>query len=214
MRRRIKLVWYYNNVLGREQKKKIISRVRGYHGSGILTGSMTGLPIFHDHFDLPLEVIKHTVTPHFYREARPGMSEKQFSAWCADELEKLILAEGPDTVAAFIGEPVMGTGGLIPPPEGYWSAIQSVLQEYDHSADCRRGRHRVRPNRRRLRLHSVRHRAGSDYRRQGFDQRVPSAFGCDRRSTGLGCVGGRRQEIWPVWPRLDLLGACARSRGC
>lgn len=127
----IKLVWYYNNVLGRKAKKKIISRKRGYHGSGIMTGSMTGLPLFHDHFDLPLDVIKHTVTPHYYREAQPGMSEQEFSAWCADKLEQLILAEGPDTVAAFIAEPVMGTGGLIPPPEGYWLAIQAVLKKYD-----------------------------------------------------------------------------------
>ena len=127
----IKLVWYYNNVLNRPQKKKIISRLRGYHGSGIMTGSMTGLGIFHDHFDLPVDLIKHTMTPHFYREAQPGMTELEFSAHCARELEKMILAEGPDTVAAFIGEPVMGTGGLIPPPQGYWSAIQKVLKKYD-----------------------------------------------------------------------------------
>ena len=127
----IKLVWYYNNVLGRKAKKKIISRIRGYHGSGIMTGSLTGLPLFHDHFDLPVDVIKHTVTPHYYREAKPGMSETEFSAWCADELESLIIAEGPDTVAAFIAEPVLGTGGLIPPPEGYWAAIQPILKKYD-----------------------------------------------------------------------------------
>jgi len=127
----IKIVWYYNNVLGRKNKKKIISRKRGYHGSGLITGSMTGLPLFHDHFDLPFEIIKHTTTPHYYREAQPGMSEQEFSTYCAEELEKLILAEDPDTVAAFIAEPVMGTGGLIPPPEGYWAAIQPVLDKYD-----------------------------------------------------------------------------------
>jgi L-2,4-diaminobutyrate transaminase len=127
----IKIVWYYNNVLGRKGKKKIISRKRGYHGSGIMTGSLTGLPLFHDHFDLPVDVIKHTVTPHYYREAQPGMSEQEFSAYCAEELERLILAEGPDTVAAFIAEPVMGTGGLIPPPDGYWTAVQAVLEKYD-----------------------------------------------------------------------------------
>nr|5KR6_A Chain A, 4-aminobutyrate transaminase [Pseudomonas]5KR6_B Chain B, 4-aminobutyrate transaminase [Pseudomonas] len=126
----IKLVWYYNNVLGRPQKKKIISRQRGYHGSGIMTGSLTGLPAFHNHFDLPLEPIRHTTCPHYYR-APAGMSEAEFSRHCADELEKMILAEGPDTVAAFIGEPVMGTGGIVPPPEGYWEAIQAVLNKYD-----------------------------------------------------------------------------------
>lgn len=127
----IKLVWYYNNVLRRPQRRKIISRLRGYHGSGIMTGSLTGLPVFQSHFNLPVEAVKHTVTPHYYYGADAGMSEQEFSRYCAAELEKLILAEGPDTVAAFIGEPVMGTGGIIPPPEGYWPAIQSILRKYD-----------------------------------------------------------------------------------
>ena len=127
----IKLVWYYNNVLERPEKRKIISRLRGYHGSGIMTGSMTGLAVFQNHFNLPLDGIIHTVTPHYYYGAENGMSEQEFSSYCATELEKLILAEGPDTVAAFIGEPVMGTGGIIPPPEGYWPAIQAVLRKYD-----------------------------------------------------------------------------------
>ena len=127
----IKLVWYYNNVLGRPQRRKIISRLRGYHGSGIMTGSLTGLPVFQSHFNLPVDTVKHTVTPHYYYGAEEGMSEQEFSHYCAGELEKLILDEGPDTVAAFIGEPVMGTGGIIPPPEGYWPAIQSVLRKYD-----------------------------------------------------------------------------------
>ena len=127
----IKLVWYYNNVLGRPQRRKIISRLRGYHGSGIMTGSLTGLPVFQSHFNLPVDTVKHTVTPHYYYGAEEGMSEQEFSYYCAGELEKLMLDEGPDTVAAFIGEPVMGTGGIIPPPEGYWPAIQSVLKKYD-----------------------------------------------------------------------------------
>ena len=127
----VKLVWYYNNILGRPQKKKIISRWRGYHGSGIVTGSLTGLPLFHEAFDLPVDRILHTVTPHAYWHAAPGMDEAGFSRWCAEELERMIVAEGPDTVAAFIGEPVMGTGGLIPPPAGYWDEIQKVLAKYD-----------------------------------------------------------------------------------
>lgn len=127
----IKLVWYYNNVLGRPAKKKIISRQRGYHGSGIITGSLTGLPGFHQCFDLPLEMVKHTLCPHWYRQAPEGMSEAEFAQYCAEQLEQMILAEGPDTVAAFIGEPVMGTGGLVPPPTGYWEAIQAVLRKYD-----------------------------------------------------------------------------------
>ncbi len=126
----IKLVRYYNNVLGRPAKKKIISRQRGYHGSGIMTGSLTGLASFHQHFDLPAADIKHAACPHFYN-APAGMDEAAFVRHCADDLERLILAEGPDTVAAFIGEPVMGTGGIIVPPKGYWQAIQAVLDKYD-----------------------------------------------------------------------------------
>ncbi len=126
----IKLVRYYNNVLGRPAKKKIISRQRGYHGSGIMTGSLTGLASFHQHFDLPAADIKHAACPHFYK-APAGMDEATFVRHCADDLERLILAEGPDTVAAFIGEPVMGTGGIIVPPKGYWQAIQAVLDKYD-----------------------------------------------------------------------------------
>ena len=127
----VKLVWYYNNVLGRPEKKKIISRQRGYHGSSVMSGSLTGLPAFHNAFDLPLPQVRHTVTPHYYWNAEPGMTEQEFSQYCANELEKMILAEGPETVAAFIGEPVLGTGGLIPPPDGYWDAIQAVLTKYD-----------------------------------------------------------------------------------
>ncbi|MGF1629478.1 MAG: aspartate aminotransferase family protein [Kiloniellaceae bacterium] len=127
----IKLVWYYNNILGRPQKKKIISRWRGYHGSGLMTGSLTGLELFHKKFDLPLAQVVHTEAPYYYRRRDEAMSEEEFSAHCAGELEKLILAEGPDSVAAFIGEPVLGTGGIVPPPAGYWQAIQEVLAKYD-----------------------------------------------------------------------------------
>ena len=132
----VKLVWYYNNVLGRKNKKKIISRERGYHGSGLVTGSLTGLPSFHQHFDLPVERVKHTVCPHWYRNAPKGMNEAQFVAYCVDELEKLIAREGADTIAAFIGEPVMGTGGILPPPVGYWPAIQQVLKKHDILLIC------------------------------------------------------------------------------
>ncbi|WP_026381079.1 aminotransferase [Afifella pfennigii] len=127
----IKLVWYMNNVLGRPDKKKIISRQRGYHGSGVMTGSLTGLPLFHDAFDLPRSPILHTACPHYWRHGQEGESEAEYSRRLAAELESLILAEGPGTVAAFIGEPVMGTGGIIPPPEGYWQEIQAVLNKYD-----------------------------------------------------------------------------------
>jgi L-2,4-diaminobutyrate transaminase len=127
----IKLVRYYQNILGNKSKKKIISRDRGYHGSSIAAGSLTGLNLFHQAFDLPIDGILHTLAPYFYWNAEDSMSETEFSQHCADELEKMILAEGPETVGAFIGEPVMGTGGLIPPPEGYWDAVQKVLSKYE-----------------------------------------------------------------------------------
>ena len=127
----IKLIWYYNNVLGRPEKKKIISRWRGYHGSGVMTGSLTGLELFHNAFDLPRAPILHTEAPYYFRRADRSMSEEQFSQHCADRLEEMILAEGPATIAAFIGEPVLGTGGIVPPPAGYWQKIQAVLEKYD-----------------------------------------------------------------------------------
>lgn len=127
----IKLVWYYNNVLDRPEKKKIISRWRGYHGSGLVTGSLTGLELFHKKFDLPLGHVVHTEAPYYFRRPDRTMSEAAFSADCAAKLEALILREGADTIAAFIGEPVLGTGGIVPPPAGYWEAIQTVLRKYD-----------------------------------------------------------------------------------
>ena len=127
----VKLVWYYNNILGRPEKKKIISRMRGYHGSGLMTGSLTGLELFHRKFDLPLDRILHTQAPYFYRRPDPAMSEADFTAFLVAELEALIAREGADTIAAFIGEPVLGTGGLVPPPAGYWPAVQQVLARHD-----------------------------------------------------------------------------------
>lgn len=127
----LKLVWYYNNVLKRPEKKKIISRWRGYHGSGVMTGSLTGLAAFHNLFDLPKAPVLHTEAPYYYRREDRSLSEVQFSQHCADKLEELIQAEGPETIAAFIGEPVLGTGGIVPPPTGYWAKIQAVLRKYD-----------------------------------------------------------------------------------
>lgn len=127
----VKLIWYYNNILGRPEKKKIISRWRGYHGSGLMTGSLTGLELFHKKFDLPLAQVVHTDAPYYFRRENADMSEEQFSAHLAAELEALIEREGADTIAAFIGEPVLGTGGIVPPPKGYWAAIQAVLKKHD-----------------------------------------------------------------------------------
>lgn len=126
-----KLVWYYNNLRGLPKKKKIITRDRGYHGCSVVSGSMTGMSFYHDHMDLPIAGIPRTGVPHYYWGAEAGETEEQFSARRAEELEALILREGPDTVGAFIAEPVLGTGGITPPPAGYWAAIQPVLKKYD-----------------------------------------------------------------------------------
>ncbi|ARE41455.1 Gamma-aminobutyrate:alpha-ketoglutarate aminotransferase [Rhodovulum sp. P5] len=127
----VKLVWYYNNILGRPEKKKIISRRRGYHGSGLITGSLTGLAAFHNKFDLPLDPVLHTEAAYYYRRPDLDMTEADFVAFCAAELQALIEREGADTIAAFIGEPVMGTGGIVPPPAGYWEAITPILEAND-----------------------------------------------------------------------------------
>ncbi len=127
----IKMVWYYNNALGRSQKKKIIARNKGYHGVTVASASLTGLAPNHRGFDLPLPQIRHTTCPHFYREGRPGETEEAFATRMAADLEALILHEGADTVAAFIGEPVMGAGGVIVPPDTYWEKIQAVCRKYD-----------------------------------------------------------------------------------
>lgn len=127
----IKLVWYYNNIRQRPEKKKIISRWRGYHGSGLMTGSLTGLELFHKKFDLPLAQVLHTDAPYYFRRENPDQTEAQFTAQCVASLEALIAREGADTIAAFIGEPVLGTGGIVPPPAGYWPAIQAVLERHD-----------------------------------------------------------------------------------
>lgn len=127
----IKLVWYYNNIRGLPNKKKIISRWRGYHGSGLMSGSLTGLDLFHQKFDLPLDNVVHAAAPFYYRRPDIDMTEADFTAYLIADLEALIEREGPDTIAAFIGEPVLGTGGLVPPPEGYWAAVQKVLARHD-----------------------------------------------------------------------------------
>ena len=127
----IKLIWYYNNALGRPLKKKIISRIKGYHGVTIASASLTGLVNNHRDFDLPIAGILHTSCPHHYRFGKPGESEEAFATRCAAELEELILKEGPETVAGFFAEPVMGAGGVIVPPATYFEKIQPILKKYD-----------------------------------------------------------------------------------
>ncbi|HJT05970.1 MAG TPA: aspartate aminotransferase family protein [Stellaceae bacterium] len=127
----VKMVWYYNNARGRHRKKKIIARVKGYHGVTVAAASLTGLPNNHRDFDLPIDNIRHADCPHHYRFAKPGESEEAFATRLADSLEAQILREDPETVAAFIAEPVMGAGGVIVPPKTYFEKIQAVLKKYD-----------------------------------------------------------------------------------
>ncbi len=127
----VKLMWYYNNALGRPKKKKIISRLKGYHGVTVASASLTGLPNNHIDFDLPLPGILHTSCPHHYRFGQEGESEEEFATRMAAELEEMILEQGPETVAAFIAEPVMGAGGVIVPPATYYEKIGAVLAKYD-----------------------------------------------------------------------------------
>ncbi len=127
----VKMVWYYNNARGRHRKKKIISRMKGYHGATVATASLTGLPNNHRDFDLPIAHIRHADCPHHYRFAKPGESEEDFATRLAESLEAQIVREDPETVAAFIAEPVMGAGGVIVPPLTYFDKIQKVLKKYD-----------------------------------------------------------------------------------
>ena len=127
----VKLVWYYNNARGRPAKKKIIGRNKGYHGITVAAASMTGLLNNHRSFDVPLPGFLHVTCPHHYRLAKPNESEQAFAARLAEELEEVILHEGSETVAAFIGEPVMAAGGVIVPPAGYWTKVQEVCRKHD-----------------------------------------------------------------------------------
>lgn len=127
----VKFVWYYNNVRNRPEKKKIISRLRAYHGVTIAAASLTGIPHNHELFDLPIPNILHTHCPHYYRGAEPGESEQEFVRRITDDLEQMILDEGPETVAAFIAEPIMGAGGVVIPPQGYFKRVQEILRKYD-----------------------------------------------------------------------------------
>ena len=127
----VKLVWYYNNLRGKPEKRKIISREFAYHGVTIGAGSLTGLPMVHKLFNLPIADVLHVEKPHHYWHAAEGQSEAAYSKDLAERLDDRIRAEGPDTVAAFIAEPVMGAGGVVVPPEGYFAEVQRVLKEHD-----------------------------------------------------------------------------------
>jgi 4-aminobutyrate---pyruvate transaminase len=127
----IKIVWHINNARGQHSKKKIITRHKSYHGVTLFTSGLTGLPNNHRDFDVPFASIIHTDCPHYYRYALKDETEDNFTNRLVSNLRTLIEKEGPDTIAAFIAEPVMGAGGVIPPPDSYFTKIQPLLKEYD-----------------------------------------------------------------------------------
>ncbi|MDH3580102.1 MAG: aminotransferase [Hyphomicrobiales bacterium] len=127
----IKLIWYYHNALGRPEKRKIISRLNGYHGSTVAAASLTGKPDMHAQFNLPLDGFLHVECPHYYRNAKTGESEEDYATRLANDLEALIEQEGPETVAAFFAEPIIGSSGAIPPPRTYFQKVQAILKKHD-----------------------------------------------------------------------------------
>lgn len=127
----LKLIWYRSNAMGKPEKKKIIVRNRAYHGVTIASSALTSLPANHNSFDLMVPNVIRLTAPHFYREGKPGETEEQFVSRLAEELDAVIQAEGPDTIAAMFAEPVQGAGGVVVPPAKYWEKVQAVLGRYD-----------------------------------------------------------------------------------
>ncbi len=173
----VKLVWYYNNALGRPHKKKIVSRLRGYHGITVAAGSLTGLPNNHRDFDLPIANILHTDCPDYWRAGEAGEGEEAFASRLADRFEELIQREGPDTIAALIGEPVMAAGGVIVTTAVILAKNAGDLPEIRHPADRRRSGHRFRPYRADVRLRELRHHAGFYGALEAADVVLPAALG-------------------------------------
>lgn len=126
-----KLVGYYFNALGQPNKKRIIARENGYHGSGFFSAALTGMAYCHDGFDTPTPLVIRAACPAFHLGGFPGETERDYALRLADELDRQIQAEGPETIGAFIGEPVIGSGGAFIPPDGYWPAVQRVLRKHE-----------------------------------------------------------------------------------
>ncbi len=188
----IKMIWYFNNALGRTAKKKIIGRIKGYHGITAAAASLTGLPANHRSFDVPLPGFIHTTTPHFYHGATEGETEEDFATRCAADLEALILAEGPDTVAAMFAEPIMGAGGVILPPEGLFRENPGGSEEVRRAAGRRRGDLRVRPHRQLLGLADAGRAAGHHHLREGAVGKLPADLGHDGERAGVPGAGPRK----------------------
>jgi 4-aminobutyrate--pyruvate transaminase len=127
----VKLAWYYNNVRGQPKRKKFIARQRGYHGTTVAAASLSGLGVFHADFDLPIAGVLHTDCPHHWKYGEAGESEEAYASRIVRNLEDMIEREGPETIAAFIAEPVMGAGGVLIPPATYFAKVQAVLAKHD-----------------------------------------------------------------------------------
>ena len=125
----IKMLWMYNARIGKPKKRKIITRINGYHGVTLGASSMTGKP-YNKEFGLPLEEFIHADCPHFWKFGLDDESEDNFTKRMAINLENLILKEDPETIAGFVAEPVQGAGGVIPPSKNYFDLIQPILKKY------------------------------------------------------------------------------------
>jgi 4-aminobutyrate---pyruvate transaminase len=123
----IKMIWYVNNARGKTKKKKFLARHKGYHGITMASGSLTGLPNIHRDFDLPIIPVIHLTTPHLRVSGHDGETEAELCARLLQEMEDTILKEDPDSIAAFIGEPLMAAAGVLEPPAGYWQGVEATL---------------------------------------------------------------------------------------
>ncbi|EHK78889.1 adenosylmethionine-8-amino-7-oxononanoatetransaminase [Sinorhizobium meliloti CCNWSX0020] len=127
----VKLAWYYNIARGKPSKRKIISRTGAFHGSTVMGAALGGLPHMHESFNLPGLNVIYAEKPHFYKNGLPGETEEAYCNRLVGELENLIAAEGPDTIAAMIAEPIMGAGGVVTPPAGYFPRVREILTRHD-----------------------------------------------------------------------------------
>ena len=126
----VRMVRRYWDLLGQQQRKVIIGRLNGYHGSTMAGASLGGMGGMHAQGDLPIPNITHIEQPYFFENGLPGETADEFGFRAARWLEEKILAIGPDRVAAFIAEPVQGAGGVIIPPATYWPEIQRIVDKY------------------------------------------------------------------------------------
>ena len=200
----VKLAWHYHILRGEPQRRKVIARWRGYHGSGIVSGSMTGLAAYHARMGLPLPGFVHTDVPHFLRRPDDAMTEAEFLDHLIARLEALIEAEGPDTIAAFAGEPMMGTGGIIPPPDGYWPRVQEVLDRHGILLIADEVVTGLRPHGLDVRLDAFRAPARLHHHRQGPDLGLRAALGLHRLGPGDGGPAGGVRGARRPRPRLHL----------